>query len=173
MQNLSSDDYYLIFEGNHTHLYDKLGAHFEGEAVVFRVYAPHAIRLSIVGNFNNWDTNANPMKQLQQGFWQVKIKGVHEYDIYKIAITTSNNTIILKADPFAFLSEVRPNNASMVYNLNNFPWQYHDVKTKDFKQEPINIYEVYLGSFKRVAHNEYQSYEAIALQLINYVKGMH
>lgn len=173
---------WLFHEGKDIFAYKYFGCHFaELNGVfgaTFRVWAPNAVSVSVVGNFNNWDRNchimSNPLDDAT--VWELFIPGLCEYDIYKYSIETCVGTIILKSDPFAFHSETRPDTASKIYNLDGFewddePWIAHKEKTSVFSN-PVNIYEVHLGSWKRHPDGNFYSYKDLARELIPYVKKM-
>ena len=175
------DDYY-IGEGSHLRLFDKLGAHamnFEGVAGThFAVWAPNAQRVSVVGPFNAWDGRRHPMRRrLTIGIWEVFIPGVGPGACYKFEIIGADGALRpLKADPFAFQSEMRPKTASVVADPAPFPWtdaDYLDKRTgRDWRREAVSIYEVHLGSWRRRADGSFMSYDQLAEQLIPYVSDM-
>jgi 1,4-alpha-glucan branching enzyme len=175
------DDYY-IGEGSHLRLFDKLGAHamnFEGVAGThFAVWAPNAQRVSVVGPFNAWDGRRHPMRRrLTIGIWEVFIPGVGPGACYKFEIIGADGALRpLKADPFAFQSEMRPKTASVVADPAPFPWTdagYLDKRTgRDWRREAVSIYEVHLGSWRRRADGSFMSYDQLAEQLIPYVSDM-
>lgn len=160
MFNFITDfDIYLFGEGNHLKIYEKLGAHlikFNGtEGVHFAVWAPNAKYVSVVGDFNEWNPSKNPMKLLgSSGIWTTFIEGLKEGILYKYYIHGWNNSIQLKADPYGFFFEIRPKSASIVYKLkdkyiwNDSKW-IEKRKNTNWLKEPISIYEVHLGSWKK------------------------
>ncbi|MCG8573232.1 MAG: 1,4-alpha-glucan branching protein GlgB [Spirochaetes bacterium] len=175
---LSDFDLHLFYEGNHFHLYEKFGAHLiehEGvKGVHFAVWAPNAKRVSVIGNFNRWDGRHNPMNNRgSSGVWELFIPQLTRGEIYKYEIKTQDNRIIEKADPFAFYSELRPKTASIVYDINQYHWQDQDFMKKrdktNFLSQPVSIYEVHLGSWKRKNGNELLNYRELAKQLVEYV----
>lgn len=112
---------YYFHQGTSRRAYELLGAHYTEKETVFRVYAPHAKRVSIVGDFNKWNQEINPCARItDQGLWECTIPNVAEFSCYQIAILTQNDHWILKSDPYAFHAEVRPAKASKVYNLEGF-----------------------------------------------------
>jgi len=175
------DDYY-IGEGTHLRLFDKLGAHamtFEGiEGTHFAVWAPNAQRVSVVGGFNNWDGRRHPMRcRVDTGIWEVFIPEVGPGTLYKFEIVGADGELLpLKADPFARQSELRPNTASVVADPTPFDWtdkKYMESRAKkDWRREPMSIYEVHLGSWRRRADGSFMSYEQLAEQLVPYVADM-
>ncbi len=175
------DDYY-INEGTHLRLFDKLGAHamtFEGvPGVHFAVWAPNARRVSVVGPFNDWDGRRHPMRnRFETGVWEVFIPAVGPGTIYKYEIVGQDGKLRpLKADPFARQSELRPKTASVVADPSPFPWtdaKYLEARgKKDWRRNPISIYEVHLGSWRKRADGNFMSYEQFVEQLIPYAKDM-
>jgi 1,4-alpha-glucan branching enzyme len=175
------DDYY-IGEGSHLRLFDKLGAHamdFEGvPGTHFAVWAPNAKRVSVVGPFNDWDGRRHPMRvRLTTGIWEVFIPNVGPGSIYKYEIVGQDGKLRpLKADPFAFQSELRPKTASMVTDPTPFPWtdaKYLEERgRKDWRRTPVSIYEVHLGSWRRRADGQFMTYDQLAEQLVPYAADM-
>lgn len=153
------------------YLYDYFGAHFNQNGVLFRVYAPNAKSVSVVGDFNNYDRNIHTMNNIGNGIYELLISNAREYDTYKYSIETKNNNIIEKADPFAFYSELRPNNASRIYKLHNYEFNdfYWINNFYNLDEKPLNIYEVHLGTWMQ-RYGNYISYNEIAPILIDYVK---
>ncbi|MCB1972585.1 MAG: 1,4-alpha-glucan branching enzyme, partial [Geminicoccaceae bacterium] len=172
------DDYY-IGEGNHLRLYDRLGAHpmhHEGhDGVHFAVWAPNAERVSVVGDFNNWDGRRHVMrKRLDIGVWEIFIPGAHEGQGYKYELLGHGGQLLpLKSDPFGFFAELRPKTASRVARTDDFSWgdkAYLDKRSGvDHRRQPMSVYEVHLGSWKRKEDNSFLSYDELADQLITYV----
>ena len=120
---------YLFKQGNNCEAYRYFGAHIEQRAgetgVVFRVWAPHATAISVVGDFNSWKPGSHPMRKVDgDSVWELFIPGMKEYDVYKYCVTTRAGDLVYKADPYAFHAETRPSNGSKVYDLNGFVW--HD-----------------------------------------------
>ncbi|MBP5344423.1 MAG: 1,4-alpha-glucan branching protein GlgB [Alphaproteobacteria bacterium] len=178
---LGDIDLYLYGEGNHLNIYDKLGAHLishQGiDGVSFAVWAPNATRVSVVGNFNDWDGRRHMMRPRgSSGIWELFIPGLAEWDIYKYELTDAQGHLLpLKADPFAFVSEVRPKTGSLVYNHKTYQWHdgewLQNRKEKNNRTSPISIYEVHLGSWKR-KDGRWLSYVELAKELPEYVKKM-
>ena len=178
---LSDFDLYLLGEGKHYKSYEKLGAHVmdvEGvRGVAFAVWAPNARRVSVVGNFNNWDGHRHPMRvRGGNGIWELFVPGLAEGEIYKYEIKGHNDYLGLKADPFAFYAELRPNTASVVHDINDYTW--HDQAwmearaQQQFLKAPLAIYEVHLGSWRRGEGNRLLGYRELAEQLVDYVCEM-
>jgi 1,4-alpha-glucan branching enzyme len=181
---LTEFDLYLMGEGRHFDTYEKLGAHLitlEGvRGVQFAVWAPSARRVSVVGDFNRWDGRVHPMRARgSSGIWEIFIPELAEGAIYKFEIIgPDGNVLPLKADPYAFRSELRPNTGSIVANLEAYRWDDADWlsqrSSKNRFQSPVSIYEVHLGSWRRVPEdqNRWLTYRELADQLIPYVKEL-
>lgn len=184
MKNSPLSEYaiYLFNQGDNYRSYQMLGSHlvnFQGEnGVSFAVWAPHAKSVSVVGDFNHWDGTVHVMSKCgSSGIWQIFISGMTEHTVYKYQITTAYGKIILKADPYAFCAELRPNTASKVYSLENYAWNdaawVEQRKHYNSYQAPMLTYEVHLGSWRRGANGEFLSYKEMAEQLVSYVKEMN
>jgi 1,4-alpha-glucan branching enzyme len=175
-------DQYLFGEGKHWHIYQKLGGHLHSvdgiDGVLFTVWAPNAGRVSIVGDFNNWDGRCNPMRSLGgSGIWEIFIPGLKTGCLYKFEILNRNsNEILLKTDPYGQQFEFRPNTSSIVVKEKNYVWQdglWLSERAKyDWLHEPMSIYEVHLGSWRRDNQGNFLSYRVLAVELVNYVKQM-
>lgn len=169
---------YLFNKGENARAYEYLGAHFcEDGNVVFRVWAPNAVAVSVVGEFNGWQSGVSPMYMVDgSGVWETVIGGLKVYDTYKYAILTKDGRELFKCDPFAFHSETRPANASKLYDIEGYRW--HDSKWLEKRKKtsvydsPVNIYEVHAGSWKQYDDGNFLSYRAMADELIPYVKDM-
>ena len=184
MKNSPLSEYaiYLFNQGDNYRSYQMLGSHlvnFQGEnGVSFAVWAPHAKSVSVVGDFNHWDGTVHVMSKCgSSGIWQIFISGMTEHTFYKYQITTAYGKIILKADPYAFCAELRPNTASKVYSLENYAWNdaawLEQRKHYNSYQAPMLTYEVHLGSWRRGVNGEFLSYKDMAEQLVSYVKEMN
>ena len=169
---------YLFHEGSNARAYELLGAHRTGKnAVTFRVWAPHAVSVSVVGDFNSWDGEKNPMTRMSDGeIWETTVKGIKQYDAYKYCITASDGRQFMKCDPYGFHSETRPGTASKFYEIDKFKWtdkQWTDERArKDIYSSPVNIYEVHAGSWRMNEDGSFYSYRELADKLIPYVKEM-
>lgn len=171
----------LFSDGDAVRAYDFLGAHFinlDGRnGVIFRVWAPNAITVSLVGDFNNWNQKANYMYKIGGGVWELFIEDLNEFAVYKFCIETVDHTQILKSDPFAFHCQTRPENASKVFNTNQYVW--HDSYWMENRQntsspdKPMNIYEIHAGSWKKYPDGNYFNYQKMADELIPYLKEMN
>ncbi|MCQ2478157.1 MAG: 1,4-alpha-glucan branching protein GlgB [Clostridia bacterium] len=156
--------------------YKYLGSFLNGDKATFRVWAPNAKSVSVVGDFNSWDTDANYMKRVESGIFETEISGLKEFDCYKYAVCGSDGNITLKSDPYAHHFETAPGNASKLYGEHNFAWsdgEYIKQKSqKDIYSSPVNIYEVHLGSWRRYEDGNTFDYVSLAKQLSKYVKDM-
>ena len=169
-----------FLDGSEAHAYRYLGSHpdeREGAAgYTFRVWAPNAAQVSVMGNFNRWDPESHPMKEAAPGIWETFIPGLEQYEIYKYAIHTKDGRMLAKADPYAFHAETRPGTASKLYDISGYSWgdqawlSYR--KAHPVYGQPLNIYEVHLGSWRRTGEGEFLSYRDMAQYLVPYVKEM-
>lgn len=176
---LSDFDLHLLGEGNHLHLYDRLGAHprtIDGvDGVGFAVFAPNAQRVSVVGDFNGWDGRRHAMRVRGNGYWEIFIPSAVAGDKYKYEIISRNGDLLpLKSDPFAFAAEKRPSTASIVLDLNTLPKPQPARQGINSVHAPISIYEVHLGSWRRRTdqENRWLTYRELAETLPEYVQDM-
>lgn len=178
---ITAEDEEKFAMGVHYTIYEKLGAHplnLDGEdGVYFAVWAPNALRVSTVGDFNHWDGRVHQMRKLPSGIFEIFIPGVKAGDNYKYEIKLKTGLTYLKADPYGNAAQLRPETASVVADLRNFKWEDKEFikKRKTFQKEnaPISVYELYLGSFLAPKDDEeYANYREIADKLIPYVKEM-
>ena len=164
----------MFHQGSCIDAYKLFGAHFaeDGSGVRFTVYAPHARNVSVTGSFNEWNPYAHRMERTGfTGVWSIFIPGIAEWESYKYCIEDGNGNLIYKSDPYAFYSETRPDNASKVYNIDQIRWtddKWLKKRTKGFDQ-PVSIYEVYAGGWKRDEDHPY-NYQRLKDELIPYVK---
>ncbi len=175
-------DDYLLVEGTHRRLYERLGAHLvshEGsEGVLFAVWAPQALRVSVVGDFNHWDGRRHQMrKRIDSGLWEIFAPNVGEGTNYKYEIIGAGGELLpLKADPVGFAGEMRPSTASVVARTDRFTWQdrpYMETRPgAAARHAPMSLYEVHLGSWRRNSWNGFLSYDELADQLIPYAVDM-
>jgi 1,4-alpha-glucan branching enzyme len=180
---LTEFDIHLFKEGKHYHLYNKLGSHIMDymgtKGVYFAVWAPNAERVSVMGDFNNWDKESHSMKARwdHSGIWEVFIPEAKKGSLYKYFIRSNSGYEAEKGDPFAFSWETPPNTASMVWDLEN-TWKdklwMEDRKKKEGKPQPYSVYELHLGSWKRVPEDGLRSltYRELAEDLPKYIKEM-
>ena len=171
----------LFCAGDSVRAYDFFGAHLVNrdgkDGVVFRVWAPNALSVSVVGSFNNWNKISDYMYKIGNGSWEVFIEGIKPYDIYKYCIETPWFEKCMKSDPFAFHTETRPDNASIIYNIDEYVWgdeNWFDYRSKcDSIKSPMNIYEIHAGSWKRYPDGNFFNYRKLADELVPYLKEMH
>ena len=186
-------DLHLFGEGQHWQIYEKFGAHLREigspgsqssaaaseRGVYFAVWAPNAQRVSVVGDFNNWDGRVNPMRKLLgSGVWELFLPGLKAGAHYKFEIRTQTGALLLKSDPFAFFNQHGKATASLVYDLSKYQWNdgawMEARRGKDWTRSAVSIYEVHLGSWRRRADegNRHLSYLELADTLIPYVLEM-
>lgn len=168
---------YLFHQGTNYYSYELLGSHLVKGGVLFRTWAPNAKKVAVVGDFNGWDRNKHQMSLINnEGVWEIFIPDVEEFASYKYAIKTKSNRYVLKSDPYAFHSELRPNTASKVYNLKGY--KFKDAKwmnnriTHHYYNKPLNIYELNLASWRTYADGNFFDYIKIAEELSQYIKKM-
>ena len=181
---ITETDRYLFGEGTHYEIYKKLGAHpctVDGkEGVYFAVYAPNALEVYVIGDFNDWKEWDIPLKKLENsGIWDGFVEGVKENQLYKFFIKAQDGSTLYKADPFANYAEKRPGTASKIYNINGFKWT--DSKwlkqrdSQDMFKQPLAIYECQIGSFMKHPGKEdggYYSYKEFTDRIVEYLKEM-
>ncbi len=181
LPTLGEQDLYLFGKGDERKIYDKLGAQLrviDGVAgVSFAVWAPHAQRISVVGDFNNWDGRVHMMRMLgASGVWEIFIPGVSAGACYKFEVRDANSQIRLKTDPYGFYFENAPANAAIVWNSNKFKWMdaawLKRRRETDSLRAPMSVYEVHLGSWKKKSATELLNYREVAAPLIEYVRRM-
>ena len=176
-------DLYLFGEGTHYRTYEKMGAHpmtVNGvDGVHFAVWAPNAVRVSVIGWFNRWDGRHHPMQNRgSSGLWEIFIPALQPGDLYKYEIKGHNDFLAAKADPYAFFSELRPRSASVVWNIHKYEWNDQDWMERrrrtNWHESAMSVYEVHLGSWRRVPeeHGRMLTYRELADQLVPYVKKM-
>jgi len=181
---ISEMDRYLFGNGTHYEIYKKLGAHPMSvggkEGVYFAVWAPHAAKVSVVGDFNHWDPQINPMEVLEtSGIYETFVPGLGTGQLYKFAITTASGKVILKSDPYAQYAEFRPGTASVITDTSNFKWSDDAWMKQRSQTNPreaaMSIYEVHIGSWRKHNSEEragYYTYKEAAAELADYVKDM-
>jgi len=181
---ISDQDQYMFGQGVHYEIYKKLGAHLSREdgqdGVFFAVWAPHAKHVSVVGEFNEWQTDTHPMvKDNEIGIWQLFIPGVKKGQLYKYFVIGSNGQPVYKADPYANEAELRPGTASRVTDITGFKWSdskwMKDRVKKDVQKIPMAIYECHIGSWMRHPKAEaegFYNYRQFADRLLEYLKEM-
>ncbi len=148
----TSDDRWLFNNGTHDRLHEVLGAHHDGDDTVFRVWAPNAAKVAVIGDFNGWNPEAHPMHPSESGVWETTIAGAHPGQTYKYAIGTGGGQLLEKSDPFATHAETPPNTASVIWDL-DYEWQDSEWMSGRHRNNgpdaPISIYECHLGSWSR------------------------
>jgi 1,4-alpha-glucan branching enzyme len=174
-------DLYLFSEGQHWKIYEKFGAHFwtvgDATGVYFAVWSPNAQRVSVVGDFNDWDGRVNPMRKLlSAGVWELFLPGIRQGAHYKFEIRTQIGSVLLKSDPFAFFNQHGKSTASLVYDLERYTWSdaewVEGRQKKNWPESPISIYEVHVGSWRRKEGNQQLTYLELADTLLPYVLEM-
>lgn len=177
---LGDMDEYLFNRGVHYNLYEKMGGrlttHQGVKGAKFNVWAPNAKSVSLVGDFNHWDGRMNPMRVMgYSGIWELFVPGLEEGTRYKFEIHTQQGEIRVKADPYAYSSELRPATASVLADIQRFQWQDHfwleERRRHSFKNRPMNVYEVHLGSWHK-KDDQFLNYREIAHQLARYCQEM-
>jgi len=180
---ISDMDLHLFGQGTHYEIFNKLGAtpmQVDGvDGVLFGVWAPNAKRISVVGDFNDWNGLRHPMRSMGGGgVWELFIPGLANYDKYKFEISSHTGGFFHKSDPYAFFAELRPGTASMVYDIGGYKWNDEKWITNRTKKDPmdgpINIYEFHAGSWRKKSDDGWRflSWPEIAAELIPYVKDM-
>ena len=169
-------DKYLFHEGKNFHAYEFLGSFLEENQCTFRVWAPHAQQVFVSGDFCGWNPTAYELTRItNEGIFEGIVPNVQSYDAYKYVIKTSDGRMLWKSDPYARHTQTRPETASKVYENLNYTWNdasWLENRTIPY-QQPFNIYEVHLGSWKHSENEGFCSYRQIADTLIPYVKQMH
>ena len=170
----------LFYSGRDCRAFDYMGAHpfvQDGEqGYLFRVYAPEAEKVSVMGEFNDWNRNADYMTRDEQGIWEKFIPNIPEYAAYKYSVWAKSGDVFDKSDPYGFHFETRPGNATKAYDLDGYEWG--DASWLDWRKKhlpysnPVNIYECHLGSWKMHEDGNFYSYRQLADELVPYVKEM-
>lgn len=172
---------YLFHQGTNYKAYELLGtrpSRRKNQAgVVFRVWAPHARSVSVVGDFNQWDAGVNPMEKIsEQGIWECFVPEIKQYALYKYSIVTAQGETILKADPYAYHVQTRPETASMYYDISKFNWKdskwMERRKMQNHLANPMNVYEIHLGSWRKYEDGNFFDYRKLADELVPYVQEM-
>ena len=172
---------YLFHQGTNYKAYEYLGAHpcrkDEEDGYVFRVWAPNAVSVSVVGDFNDWDPDANPMTLLEDhAVWECMIFGLKQYDLYKFCVKTKDGRALMKADPYAFHAETPPETASKLYDIEGYEWDdgawFASRQGFNPYRSPVNIYEMHLGSWRRYPDGNTYDYRRTADELVEYLGDM-
>ena len=179
--NKNQNDFplYLFDQGKNYEAYKFFGVHSgkkgRSKIFTFRVWAPTAVSVSVVGDFNNWDRSCNPMTRIADGVWEAQISKLKQFDAYKYSIETADGRILMKADPYAVHFETRPGTASKIYE-SSYDWEdsewYEEKKSRIIYKSPVNIYEVHLGSWKNYGEEKFLDYITFANEIIPYLKKM-
>ncbi len=181
---LTDFDLHLLGEGTHHRAFEKLGAHRivvgSTTGVHFAVWAPNAVRVSVIGDFNSWDGRVHAMRLLAPGgIWEIFIPDLPDGEKYKFEIRTRQGTLLLKSDPFGFAFEMPPHSASVVHDASGYQWRDEQwmaarQSQNQWLDRPMSIYEVHLGSWARVPEegNRFLTYREMAHRLVPYVKEM-
>ena len=170
----------LFYSGRDCRAFDYMGAHpfvQDGEqGYLFRVYAPEAEKVSVMGEFNDWNRDADYMARDEQGIWEKFIPNIPEYAAYKYSVWAKSGDVFDKSDPYGFHFETRPGNATKAYDIDGYEWG--DASWLDWRKKhlpysnPVNIYECHLGSWKMHEDGNFYSYRQLADELVPYVKEM-
>ena len=171
----------VFHTGDSVRAYDFLGAHLvnrnDKNGVVFRVWAPTARSVSVAGDFNNWNNEANYMYNIGYGVWEVFVEGVKQFCTYKYCIESEYGDRLMKADPYAFHAQTRPGQASVVYDIESYSWNdsewFNKRKENNISSSPMNIYEIHAGSLRKYPDGNFFNYQKLADELIPYLKEMH
>ena len=171
----------VFHTGDSVRAYDFLGAHLvnrnDKNGVMFRVWAPTARSVSVAGDFNNWNNEANYMYNIGYGVWEVFVEGVKEFCTYKYCIESEYGDRLMKADPYAFHAQTRPGQASVVYDIESYSWNdsewFNKRKENNISSSPMNIYEIHAGSWRKYPDGNFFNYQKLADELIPYLKEMH
>ena len=171
----------VFHTGDSVRAYDFLGAHLvnrnDKNGVMFRVWAPTARSVSVAGDFNNWNNEANYMYNIGYGVWEVFVEGVKEFCTYKYCIESEYGDKLMKADPYAFHAQTRPGQASVVYDIESYSWNdsewFNKRKENNISSSPMNIYEIHAGSWRKYPDGNFFNYQKLADELIPYLKEMH
>ena len=172
---------HVFHEGTNYEAFEFFGAHKgkkDGKnGVFFRVWAPHAKSVSIVGDFNDWDRDRNPMEQLaDESVWEIFLTDVEQYFTYKYSIETSYRSVVMKSDPYGTHMETRPNTATKYFDIDSYKWNdskwYKERDSKNIYQGPMNIYEAHLGSWRTYENGKPFNYVKFAEEMIPYLKDM-
>ena len=176
-------DQYLLGQGNHYEIYKKLGAHLvedgDKKGTYFAVWAPNAQKVSVIGEFNDWDLTADVMERNDPlGIYTCFVEGAKENEMYKFCIETKKGELLYKADPYANYAELRPGTASRITDISKIKWTdkaWMDQRLKwDHKEKPMSIYEVHLGSWRKHPEGEdgFYNYREFAKEIVKYVHDM-
>ncbi|OMP67383.1 1,4-alpha-glucan branching enzyme [Domibacillus epiphyticus] len=174
----SDFDLHLFHEGNLFKAYNLFGSHVRNEKTFFALWAPNAEKVSVMGDFNNWTGRGAEMEQVtNEGVWFLELPQNLEGSLYKFEIVSKSGRVIHKTDPFAFMTELRPQTAGVIYTLDGYKWRDENWRSKNRRssllyKDPIAIYEMHLGTWKKKGkgENDLYTYRELADMLIPYVK---
>ena len=177
--NLNDFPLYLFYQGKNYEAYKFFGVHSKkkgrSKVFTFRVWAPNAVSVSVVGDFNDWDRTQNPMSLISDGIWEAEIAGLKQYDTYKFSIEAQDGRILMKADPYAHHYETRPGTASKIYE-SDYKWEdtkwFENKSNVSIYKSPMNVYEVHLSSWKNYGEEVFLDYVTFAKEIIPYLKKM-
>ncbi len=181
-RNISSEGnlaQHLFYEGKNIRAYEYLGSHRQSDgSIVFRTWAPNAKAISVVGDFNSWNPQANYMYKCNSGgVWECVIAGIDDFCTYKYCVESSYGSMTYKSDPYGYHFETRPSNATKFYDIDGYEWHDQAWKEKQSKEEkltrPLNIYEIHAGSWKMYPDGNHYDYVKLAEELVPYIKEMH
>ena len=169
---------HLFYEGKNVRAYEYMGAHRQSDGkVVFRTWAPNAKAISVVGDFNDWNPQANPMYKCNNGgVWECEIENVGDFCVYKYCVEADYGTMTLKSDPYGYHFETRPSNATRFYDIEGFEWHdqaWQESQTENKQDRPMNIYEMHAGSWRTYPDGNPFGYVKLAEELVPYLKDMN
>ena len=169
---------HLFYEGKNVRAYEYLGAHRQSDgSVVFRTWAPNAKSISVVGDFNDWNPQANYMYKCNSGgVWECEIQGVADFCVYKYCVESNWNTMTQKSDPYGYHFETRPSNATRFYDIEGYEWndqEWREKQVPDKLDKPMNIYEMHAGSWRTYPDGNPFGYVKLAEELVPYRKEMN
>ena len=167
---------YFFYQGKNSECYKFFGVHTVEEDGAkkhrFRVWAPNAVSISVVGDFNDWDRTCYPMYLIADGIWEVIIPGLQQFDAYKYSIETKDGRILMKSDPYATHFETRPATASKIYE-STYTWKdakwFEEKRKQIVYKRPMNIYEVHLDSWKHNPDGSVLNYVSFAKEMVPYM----
>ena len=171
---------YLFHQGTNYRAYEYMGMHKtekDGKPfMVCRVWEPNAQRVSVVGEFNNWDDSVNPMEKISDGVWEAWLEELPAFSLYRYCVVSQSGEKLMKSDPYATHFETRPGNSSRYYDISGYDWKdaawYRQKAKKPHYDQPVNIYEMHAGSWRKYSDGSVFSYDKLADELIPYVKEM-
>ncbi len=166
----------LFHLGQETHAYRYFGAHALDTGYRFRLWVPDVTAVFVVGDFNGWQNHSHPMTEVSPAIYECNIPDAQAGQCYKFAVQEKSGNLVYRADPFSFQAELRPNNASVLYTNEHYPWNDHNFLEKRptrNEAQAINIYEVHLGSWRKHEHGDFLNYDEIGDELIPYLLEMH